>query len=73
MSNDTTVDMEHRPVCDICAREGNYRRASYDAKTLMVGGPWAYLCETHFRSHTNGELGLGKGQKIIKIEREVNR
>lgn len=64
MSNDTTVDMEHRPLCDICAREGNYRRASYDAR--MVGGlGWAYLCETHFISHTNGELGIGKGQRII--------
>ena len=64
-NNNTTVEMDHAPVCDICALEGNKTKASYDAK--MVGGlGWAYLCETHFKSHTNGELGIGKGQRIIQ-------
>ena len=62
--NNTTVEMEHRPACDICAQEGKKTKASYDAK--MVGGlGWAYLCTSHFRSHTNGKVGLGKGQRII--------
>lgn len=72
MSNNQIVGMYHIPMCDICAREGNARRASYDAK--MVGSlGWAYLCETHFHSHTNEKLGLGEGQAIIKIERGIER
>ena len=46
--------------CDFCDAE-----AKYDGKTTY--GPWAYMCEKHFRTVGVG-LGLGKGQKLNKEE-----
>lgn len=46
------------PKCDFCSKP-----ASYDGKTAM--GPWAYMCDTHFRMYGVG-LGLGRGQKLLK-------
>lgn len=44
--------------CDICGRP-----AHYDARTRS--GQWANLCQQHFDSETNGELGTGLGQRLI--------
>lgn len=38
-------------------------KADYDAKTHH--GPWAYVCEAHFRTETAGQLGDGMGQKLV--------
>ena len=43
--------------CDFCERTSHY-----DAK--MYTGPWAYLCEQHFRAWGVG-LGTGRGQRLI--------
>jgi len=45
-----------KQLCDLCRRE-----AKYDGKTKM--GPWAYMCEEHFRQFGIG-LGSGKGQRL---------
>jgi len=39
--------------CDICHYEDNKHSipAVYDAKTIY--GPWAYVCQAHYESHTN--------------------
>ena len=46
------------PTCDICGAT-----AMYDAKTVM--GPWANLCSEDFDNYTDGQLGLGKGQRLV--------
>lgn len=59
----TEATVLRRPTCDICA-DGT--EAFYDAATLV--GPWAFLCEVHFRTHTRGRLGLGVGQRLLTPE-----
>lgn len=44
--------------CDFCDSS-----AKYDGKT--AGGPWANMCEKHFKAYGVG-LGTGRGQKIIE-------
>jgi len=62
MASTTTTDDGHvtevrsEKECDICGKT-----AEYDGKTRM--GPWAYMCERHFRKLGVG-LGTGKGQKL---------
>jgi len=46
-------------------------KADYDAKTN--DGPWAYVCEAHFRTETEGRLGTGVGQKLTVIGPERDR
>ena len=62
----TEVEVPSLPLCDICRYpvigQGVETVARYDGKTTM--GPWANMCERHFRSVGVG-LGLGKGQKLI--------
>ena len=53
----TQVEVAVLPKCDFCVRP-----ARYDGKTRM--GPWANMCEIHFRSCGVG-LGLGRGQELI--------
>jgi hypothetical protein len=53
------VEVTKRPDCDFCQ---NGTLASYDGKTKQ--GPWAFMCETHFKVHGVG-LGTGAGQKLI--------
>ena len=36
--------------CNMCELAGDlHEPATYDAKTIQ--GPWAYLCDGHFRTH----------------------
>lgn len=49
--------VEKLPKCDFCDK-----LALYDGRTTM--GPWAHMCEEHFRTHGVG-LGVGKGQKLV--------
>lgn len=51
-------------TCDLCdpmllADDEKIPDVIYDCKTRM--GPWACLCERHFRTHGIG-LGTGRGQ-----------
>lgn len=54
----TEVYVEKLPMCDFsCGRQ-----ALYDGRTKQ--GPWAYMCEEHFKQHGVG-LGTGRGQRLI--------
>ena len=46
------------PRCDFCSA-----KAEYDGKTR--DGPWAYMCEAHFRLRGIG-LGVGRGQRLVE-------
>lgn len=67
----TEVEVAKVPPCDICAKDQeqalpvliNVAPAAYDAKTIF--GPWAYLCEAHFREYGPERLGVGAGQRLI--------
>ena len=51
------------PNCDLCLMSLNVERtAAYDGATK--GGPWAYMCEAHFKSNGVG-LGIGRGQRLV--------
>lgn len=61
----TEVYVQVIPNCTFCFNNGLGTPASYDGKT--DSGPWAFMCETHFKIYGTG-LGTGKGQRLIKIE-----
>lgn len=65
--NDTTdwtiARMSKIPNCDFCGD-----KAEYDAKTKF--GPWAYMCGTHWHLSGLGQLGLGRGQRLV-LETEI--
>ena len=44
--------------CDFCGG-----KAEYDAATKQ--GPWAGMCEKCWQKHGRGQLGLGKGQRLL--------
>jgi len=55
------VRMEVIPHCDFCLEP-----AEYDARmNRQQNWKWAWLCQRHFDMHTDGRLGLGKGQRLI--------
>ncbi len=54
----TTATVVELPTCDFCGKT-----AAYDAATQM--GPWAYMCQSCFDVNGTGELGLGKGQRLV--------
>lgn len=56
---ETFLDLD----CDFCSQNKKITVAMYDAKTSA--GPWAYMCEEHFKKYGIG-LGLGKGQKLYR-------
>lgn len=51
------------PNCDFCSQDGLKVVSEYDAKTKF--GPWANMCERHFKENGFGRLGTGYGQKIL--------
>lgn len=62
------VGVDKRPDCDVCKHVGpppklHAQPAAYDGKTKE--GPWAYMCEYHFKKYGLGKLGIGYGQKLI--------
>lgn len=56
------VKVASLPKCDFCKED-----ALYDA--LTIAGPWAYMCEKHFRLLSFQRLETGWGQKLI-LDRE---
>lgn len=52
-----TTKVSEIPNCDFCGEP-----ASYDARTKF--GPWGFMCEDDFKTHSTGKLGLGFGQKL---------
>lgn len=66
----TEVKVARIPDCDICKYVGPppgkpKQPAAYDGKT--VEGPWANMCEFHFKQYGVG-LGTGRGQKLVLKE-----
>lgn len=59
------VPIEKERKCDFC-----YSIAKYDGKTKT--GPWAFMCNQHFKQYGLG-LGLGKGQQLILKEEIYER
>jgi len=59
----TKVMVESLPNCDIKEEHPTPVKARYDAKTIY--GPWANLCQHHFEVVAIGNLGLGKGQRLV--------
>ncbi len=53
-----TAKVSQVPNCDFCGNP-----AEYDAQTKM--GPWAYMCDSDYKTHSTGRLGLGFGQKLV--------
>jgi hypothetical protein len=50
-------------ACDFCKQlDGTLTRATVDGRTVL--GPWADLCERHFKELGVG-LGLGRGQRLV--------
>lgn len=59
----TWVRVDELPSCDLCSMLGKYLNpARFDGAT--VHGPWAYMCEDHFKADGLG-LGTGRGQRLI--------
>jgi hypothetical protein len=61
VANTQTV-VNTKPACDF----GCGKTAEYDGMTKM--GPWAYMCQSCFDVNGLGELGLGKGQRLVVKE-----
>jgi len=55
------VEVSEEKFCDYCGQDKQIR-ALYDGHTKS--GPWANMCEFHFKVCGVG-LGLGRGQKLI--------
>lgn len=60
MTDHTIAKVTRIPNCDFPHEVPT--PALYDASTRQ--GPWAYMCEDHFKSDHRGGLGLGLGQKL---------
>lgn len=58
-----TAYLPELPMCDICQVILGIPdvTAKYDGATKE--GPWAYMCERHFRTWGVG-LGIGRGQRL---------
>lgn len=57
----TTAKVAKLPNCDVCAMLGRTEKAHYDGATVQ--GPWAFMCDKHFRLLGVG-LGTGQGQQL---------
>lgn len=63
------VEVAVLPKCDIHAMLDSSKPApdaKYDGATRM--GPWAYMCEEHWKTYGPGMTGTGLGQKLILRE-----
>jgi hypothetical protein len=63
----TVAEVVTIPPCDYCGLVGAEKPAEYDAKTKF-NGVWAWMCEKHWiENRVTEELGLGIGQKLVKL------
>jgi hypothetical protein len=58
----TEVVLDELPMCNFVHGTAEPEPAHYDGATIH--GPWAFMCEEHFRLYGIG-LGLGKGQRLV--------
>jgi hypothetical protein len=58
---DNIVEVAELPVCSFVHGTREPEPALYDGATIH--GPWAYMCEEHFRLYGLG-LGQGRGQRL---------
>lgn len=59
----TEVEVAVLPDCIFCKERGETTPAEYDGKTQF--GPWANMCDFHWRAFGVGRLGTGFGQRLI--------
>jgi hypothetical protein len=59
------VEVTKLPKCDVHVMLGskNPPDAAYDGKTIL--GPWANMCEDHWKTYGPGMTGVGLGQRLI--------
>lgn len=50
--------------CAICENKGEFVDATVDTKTIW--GPWAYLCDKHFKLYGTNVKGLFTELKDVK-------
>lgn len=62
MTEIPSVVVDKLPECNFVHGTREPEPAHYDGKTIH--GPWAYMCEKHFKLYGLG-LGLGRGQRLI--------
>jgi hypothetical protein len=60
------VEVSVIPNCDICASLKKSTAATHDGATRL--GPWAYMCDAHWKTYGPGTTGIGMGQKLILRE-----
>jgi hypothetical protein len=63
------VEVATLPKCDIHAMLHDGKPApdaAYDGKTML--GPWANMCEEHWKTYGPGRTGTGMGQRLILRE-----
>ena len=72
MNDHTSVEVSGERYCDLLGWDDVHKgvkvEAGYDGATTM--GPWADMCESHFRQYGTG-LGLGMGQRLIIVPRKT--
>ena len=59
MANSEISYIDPPSNCDVCKEP--IKNTFYDAMTKF--GPWANMCSTCFKTHSNGRLGMGLGQQ----------
>lgn len=65
MDEETAVVGDY-PDCDIHSKMfGTRVPAAYDAATNLPNGLWAYMCADCFPKWGPGQLGLGRGQRLV--------
>lgn len=65
MTKGHEVEVVELPTCSFCDET-----AAYDGKT--VHGPWAFMCQAHWKSDGVGKTGVGFGQALkLRAERYV--
>jgi len=63
MATSKNVKWLGKHKCDFCTGK-LIEKILYDARTIY--GPWAVMCDEHFKVYGLGKLGTGYGQKYIK-------
>ena len=63
----TRVTVAKLPDCDLCKMDPVRKNAIAKYDGVLWTGPWAYMCEFHFKLRGVG-LGLGRGQELVVAE-----
>jgi len=70
MNDHTSTEIFSEEYCDFMPCKVDKVQAQYDGATVLNGGSWAYMCESHYSQYGTG-LGLGMGQRLIIVPRKT--